>query len=163
MQFTTTTSAPIEIEIDSEPHELRRLTIDDFGTLASKLRAINVGRAAAQLNVLRNKGGISEDQLPMIVAEFTKEPAYVVVSRWIYTTAGARAALELAGFPAAAIDKVSPQALHELAHDVAFGMDEAEADGTVPNSQALGETAPTGAASSGASPTTTPDSATPVE
>ena len=163
MKLSTTTSEPIEVEIDEATHTLRRLSIADFATLAEKLRGLNAKAAKVSLLTLKNTGGLSEDKLPMIIREFTKEPSYAEVRRWVHTPPGTIAALELAGLDSGAMAGVGHFDLFDLCQRVAFpGEDEDEPTGTIPNSQAAGVTGSTGSESSAASPTTTPASETPA-
>lgn len=74
---------------------LRKMTMGDAVALSEKLRERNDALLPKRLAALHSASGIEPDQLPMVVAELTREPTMGETVRWCYTPAGSRAAIIL--------------------------------------------------------------------
>lgn len=78
--------------IDGIEVEFRRMTMGDMVTLSDKLRERNQTLLTSRLAALHAAAGVEGDQLPMVVAELSREPTIPETIRWCYTPAGSRAA-----------------------------------------------------------------------
>lgn len=146
MTLNTLTAPPIEREVDGVRHEFRRLTVRDFAVLAERLHTLHVERSQQWLEML-NGSGLQPDQLPMVVRELDRRPSFTETRRWLFTTEGALAAVELTGPSGFDVNAMDYNDAHLLALDVAGLLDgpsSAESGGDVPLSETSTDVATTG-------------------
>lgn len=146
MSLASATAAPITRTIDAESITFKRLTLGDMGVLAERLYAVQQADTERYLKMLLATG-LKPDQLPMLIRELDRRPAYTEVRRWVFTTPGAVEVLAIASGQAA--DAIKAWTDHETCHDLVLDLiglgNEGGADGSVPlsaNSTAIGTGTP---------------------
>ena len=80
--------------IEGQEVEFRKLTRRDIHALAVKIREMKRQEAQLHLAALL-KAGVTQDQLPLIVMDLTRDPSEPEIIRWIHTPTGITAVLSV--------------------------------------------------------------------